>query len=287
MNTLGLENDHVIPLYSWKHCMRVTNHRSLTDSTWQLQMPSKDSVNFLVSKDWNVPLSAGLQNPSSNWPYQALPEFARKNWGGSTNRMPVWQQKFVSQPPDQIIPNWGVSKNKILLPKIFGRRVRPLVQCIPSQPCPGHCCCAQEWVRCSETLKQIYILCIPLHVPERSCTHWRTHTQWSLVSGEHHRAYSTNKWNHMDMDTNQWPSSRQSSPVRQLQLYRIFQAFHQGHSVRQYSGQCANGQPLVCSAEPTQCTGGFCSHPATQLVLGGWRILGSFRRLGRVSMMCR
>lgn len=148
-------------------------------------MPSKDSVNFLVSKDWNAPLS-GLQNPSSMWPYQALPEFARKNWGGSTNRMPVWQQKFVSQPPDQISPNhtklsWGGSKNKILLPKIFGRRVRPLVQRIPSQPCPGHCCCAQEWVRCSQTLKQIYILCIPLHLPERSCTHWRTHTMVTSI----------------------------------------------------------------------------------------------------------
>lgn len=89
------------------------------------------------------------------------------------------------------------------------------------------------------------------------------------------------------MDTNQRASSSQSSPVRQLQLYRIFQAFHQGHSVRQYSGQCANGQPFVCSAEPTQFTGCFCSHPATQLVLGGWRILGAFRRLGRVSMMFR
>lgn len=126
-------------------------------------MPSNDSVNFLVSKDWNVPLSAccnaGLQNPSSMCPYQALPEFARKNGGGSTNKQDAsMAKKIVSQPPDQISPNHTKLrrfKNKILLPKIFGRRVSPLVQCIPSQPCPGHCCCAQEWVRCSQTLKQI------------------------------------------------------------------------------------------------------------------------------------
>ena len=125
-----------------------------------------------------------LAKPKLNVTLPGSTTICKKNWGGSTNRMPVWQQKFVSQPPDQIIPKWGVSKNKILLPKIFGRRVRPLVQCIPSQPCPGHCCCAHEWVRCSQTsqtLKQIYIPCIPLHVAERSCTHWRTHTMVTSI----------------------------------------------------------------------------------------------------------
>lgn len=62
----------MITLYSWKHCISNTNHKSLTDSTWQLQMPSKDSVNFecrLAKPKLNVTLpgSTGICKKKLGW----------------------------------------------------------------------------------------------------------------------------------------------------------------------------------------------------------------------------